>query len=60
MFEVNLILLRHLVTDGKSLGGQRQGQHLQGDLTEALEVELRHESRVSSLGKASKYNRCMN
>ena len=48
------------MTDDEARRGQRQDQDLQADLTEALEVELRHESRVSSLGKASKYNRCMN
>ena len=41
-------------------GGQRQRQELEdveAGLTEALEAELRHETRVSSLGKTSKYNR---
>ena len=36
-------------------GEERQG--LEDVLTETLEVEERHESRVNSLGKATEYNR---
>ena len=38
-------------------GNPRQGQDLEADLNEAVEVEYMHEGRVGSLGKSSLYNR---
>ena len=53
-------IIGEFVNTGEAAGGQRQRQELEdveAGLTEALEAELRHETRVSSLGKTSKYNR---
>ena len=51
-------IIGEFVNTGEAAGGQRQElEDVEAGLTEALEAELRHETRVSSLGKTSKYNR---
>ena len=51
-------IIGEFVNTGEAAGGQRQElEDVEAGLTEALGAELRHETRVSSLGKTSKYNR---